>query len=263
MSSFNKNEDKGVFAIYKRVGETPLNCLERARVAFPYLRNRSLSYAGRLDPLAEGVLLVLVGEKNKEREKYLKCEKVYHFDVLFGVESDSYDPLGIVKAKKKKKIPYKHLLRKLEEFSVKWQGEATIEYPPFSSKTHKGKPLFKWAREGRRVPLPTRSIFIHEFDLLDLDLFPASFIHDMAKYKIGMVMGDFRQEECLKSWEEAMKIIGKSASLPVARFRVRASSGTYVRTLAQRMGEHCHSSALAFHIIRTSVGSYNLKDTFI
>ncbi|MGM0628965.1 MAG: hypothetical protein ACQESA_00895 [Patescibacteria group bacterium] len=262
MSFFNKNEDKDVFAVYKRVGETPLNCLERARVAFPQLRNKSLSYAGRLDPLAEGVLLVLAGEKNKEREKYLGYEKVYHFDVLFGVESDSYDPLGIVKSKKKK-IPYEGLFHKLEEFSVKWQGKASIEYPPFSSKTYKGKPLFKWTREGRRVPLPTRSIFIQEFDLLDIDLFPASFIHAMARRKIGAVDGDFRQEECLKSWERAIEILGRDTSLPVARFRVRASSGTYVRTLAQRMGEHCRTSALAFHIVRTSVGPYDLRDTIL
>ena len=51
----------GIVQIYKNEGETPLECLERFRVEQPLYKDATLSYAGRLDPMAEGILLVLVG----------------------------------------------------------------------------------------------------------------------------------------------------------------------------------------------------------
>ena len=68
--------------IYKNEGETPLECLERFRVEQPIYKDAVLSYAGRLDPMAEGVMLVLVDEENKNREKYLSLDKTYEVEIL-------------------------------------------------------------------------------------------------------------------------------------------------------------------------------------
>jgi tRNA pseudouridine55 synthase len=84
-----------VLKLYKKVGETPLECLERFRKNHPKFKNQKMTYAGRLDPLAEGELLVLVGESCKNKEKYLKLDKEYLVDILFGFETDSYDLLGL------------------------------------------------------------------------------------------------------------------------------------------------------------------------
>ena len=54
-----------VLNVYKEMGETPRERLERLRKQRPYLEAEVLSYAGRLDPMAEGVLLCLVGSANK------------------------------------------------------------------------------------------------------------------------------------------------------------------------------------------------------
>ena len=64
-----------VLTVYKKRGETPLQALNRLRKEAPKLENEILSYAGRLDPLAEGLMLVLIGEANKKREKYLNLDK--------------------------------------------------------------------------------------------------------------------------------------------------------------------------------------------
>ena len=82
--------------IHKAVGQTPLEAIEQLRIQTPELYQVKLSYAGRLDPLAEGVLLVLVGEANKERDAYLGLDKVYEFEMVLGVRTDSYDLLGLV-----------------------------------------------------------------------------------------------------------------------------------------------------------------------
>ena len=85
-----------VLNLYKQSGETPRERLERLRVQRPHYEHEVLSYAGRLDPMAEGVLLCLVGSANKRREAYLELSKEYVLDVLFGFSTDTYDVLGRV-----------------------------------------------------------------------------------------------------------------------------------------------------------------------
>jgi len=75
----------GVLPVYKEYGETPLECLERLRNISQFgdaLKYAKLSYAGRLDPLAEGLMIVLVGEENKNRHSHLGLGKTYELDVL-------------------------------------------------------------------------------------------------------------------------------------------------------------------------------------
>ena len=56
---------------YKNMGETPLECLERMRKEHRISDDIPMTYAGRLDPMAEGLMVVLVGEECKNKEKYL------------------------------------------------------------------------------------------------------------------------------------------------------------------------------------------------
>ena len=53
-----------------------------------------MTYAGRLDPMASGLLIVLAGEETKNKEKYLNLDKEYLFEVLFGFKTVTYDFLG-------------------------------------------------------------------------------------------------------------------------------------------------------------------------
>ena len=85
-----------VLNLYKQLGETPRERLERLRVQKPHYEHEVLSYAGRLDPMAEGVMLCLVGSANKRREAYLELSKEYVLDILFGFSTDTYDVLGRV-----------------------------------------------------------------------------------------------------------------------------------------------------------------------
>lgn len=248
---------KDIFAIYKRVGETPLQALDRVRFENgELLRDAKLSYAGRLDPLAQGVMLVLKDEANKERDRYLQYDKSYYFDVLFGIGSDSYDPLGLVK---KGSTPTFDLQKKLEKKLSKWRNIKKIQYPPFSSKTVDGRSLFCWAREGRSFTLPKREIRIYEFEITRMEWIPFYILRNTAYDKISRVKGDFRQREVYHHWQILEKEIGDlEKTFPVARFYIEASTGTYVRSLAHKIGEECGTSALAFHIVRTSVGPFSL-----
>src|SRR3989344_5566750 len=86
---------KKVISLYKPVGKTPLQCIRAFQSKFPEYKNVTLSYAGRLDPMAEGLLLILVAAENEKRSIYQDMDKTYDFTVLFGITTDSYDLLGI------------------------------------------------------------------------------------------------------------------------------------------------------------------------
>ena len=83
------NKAGAVVNLYKNLGETPRERLERLRLQKPHYAHEVLSYAGRLDPMAEGVMLCLVGSANHRREEYLNKGKEYILDVLFGFATDT------------------------------------------------------------------------------------------------------------------------------------------------------------------------------
>lgn len=120
-----------------------------------------LGYAGRLDPMAEGVLVVLVGDENKRREAYLSLNKEYIVEILFGFETDSYDMLGLAPSSLAGQEKNTDVLKSYLGSFVDVHDQ---EYPPYSSKTVVGKPLFVWAREGNigTIKIPRKKLkFMH------------------------------------------------------------------------------------------------------
>src|SRR3989344_2406007 len=81
-----------LYNLYKPRGETPLERLSN------FLRKEKIkekaAYMGRLDPMAEGVLLIATGDDIKKREEFLNLDKEYEFSALFGFSTDTYDILG-------------------------------------------------------------------------------------------------------------------------------------------------------------------------
>ncbi|MDQ3244755.1 MAG: tRNA pseudouridine(55) synthase TruB, partial [bacterium] len=87
---------KSFYLLNKKEGETPLEALESFRVKAKIGKEVKMTYAGRLDPMASGLLIILAGEECKNKEKYLRLDKEYNFEVLFGFATDTYDILGKV-----------------------------------------------------------------------------------------------------------------------------------------------------------------------
>lgn len=147
-----------VIKLYKKKGETPLECLNR-------LENKErlpLTYAGRLDPLAQGVLLVLKGDERFKKDEYLALSKEYELTVLFGFETDTYDLLGKV-ILRESQISLNNSFDYISEIKKtlpKFTGEINQQYPPYSSKPVNGKSLFQWARENRlnEIEIPTHKV---------------------------------------------------------------------------------------------------------
>jgi tRNA U55 pseudouridine synthase TruB len=86
----------GIFPVQKERGETLAVLLERFRSEYTLDDTTKLTYAGRLDPMAEGLVLVLAGESRFQKDTLLGLAKEYEIEVLFGIATDTLDPLGVI-----------------------------------------------------------------------------------------------------------------------------------------------------------------------
>lgn len=239
--------------LYKNEGETPLEALDRLRLEKPQYKDEILSYAGRLDPMAEGVLLVLVGEEeNKRRVEFLSLDKVYEAEILIGVSTDSHDVLGrITQVADTSEFDLARAVRMCESL----KGTFNQEYPAFSSKTVDGKSLFQWAREGKidSVVIPTKSVHIYDSNVIGRYVIDVDELCEQALERISRVQGDFRQYEIKGDWE-ALRIQHQLTSYPVLRMRIACSSGTYIRGIAKKIGEELGYGAFLWKLQRISIG---------
>jgi tRNA pseudouridine55 synthase len=246
-----------VIQLYKNLGETPLECIVRFRLENPSYKEVKMTYLGRLDPMAEGLMLVLAGD-TRDKNKYLSLDKTYEFEVLWGFETDTYDVLGMVKGDGK--MP-KKLEERIEKMLDEVRKKKIQEYPPYSSRTVNGKPLFEYARENKieEVEVPERGIKIFSIEHLNTRLIGKKELLEEINYKIGLVKGDFRQTEILENWSSVLQNTREEDFL-ISSFRASVSSGTYIRGLVHEMGKFFGDGATTFWIKRTRVGEYQLKN---
>lgn len=250
----------------KMVGETPLSAAEAYRAKHPELVGVPMAYAGRLDPMASGKLLVLLGDECKQQKHYHGLDKEYEFSVLFGIKSDTHDVLGRLHTCVCQPVI---LDGQLEKISTDLIGDIELPYPHFSAKTIQGKPLHMWTLEGKLcdITIPTNHSTIYELELTTIKKLSRTEVCDQANAKIETIPpvtdlrkalgNDFRRVDIRADWEN----IKNDNSLPytyhIASFRCVASSGSYMRSLAHLIGQKINSCGLAWHIHRTKIGIFD------
>ena len=244
---------KKIIILNKKEGQTPLFALENFRKKNPEYLNAPLTYAGRLDPMASGVLIILAGDEIKNKEKYLALNKEYNFSILFGISTDTYDILG--KILESKDVNPENIELEIKRSLKYFKGSLKQKYPIYSSKTVNGKPLFAYARNDEVVEIPEREIFIKKIKLGKIRKINNKKLFLIIEKRIRKVGGDFRQKEILKIWKKELK---KPRVFYTADFKINCGSGTYVRGIANSLGEKMKIPALAFSIKRTKVGKYSI-----
>ncbi len=252
-----------VLNLYKERGETPLERIQRFKGDNPEYESVKMTYAGRLDPLAEGVLLILCGDEISKKQSILDLEKVYETEILFGFSTDSFDVLGKVNEASDSNLEkIKEEIFTYEELN-KFKGKFSQKYPPYSSKTIAGKTLFSKAKEGRLLDneIPEKEVEIYSIDKIGFRNISAEAFSKYIFDAIEKVTGDFRQEDISKIWKEHI-IEGRNIIYPVLKLRVSCSSGTYIRALANNIGPKLFGiPSLALSIRRISVGKYNIDSS--
>lgn len=241
----------------KKYTETLAETLKRFRFEKPEFETEKVTYAGRLDPMAEGLLILLTGGDVHKKDEFLGLDKVYEIDFIFGPSTDTYDILGLVNNSSDDliQVDIDNLGKALREQIKSYQQS----YPPYSSKPVNGKPLFMWAREDKldEIKIPHKNVEVYNVKYAglqqqDTNLFKEKIIHDIESVK-----GDFRQDEIINFWHNYFQA-QKNDNICIYRIRVHASSGTYMRSIVQNLGQFFATQACTVKITRVSVGNYSL-----
>ena len=142
---------------------------------------RSIGHLGTLDPMATGVLPLLLGKFTRLAQYFSAAEKSYEGAIRFGFSTDTYDAEG--KPAEPDTWPDTApalTLDRLRAAAQRFHGEMEQMPPPFSAKKIEGKPAYKLAREGKPVELKPARIRIDAFEILALESAQAIFTIDIS-----------------------------------------------------------------------------------
>jgi len=154
---------RGILNLAKPSGASSYDVIRRVkRVLGP--EPPALGHAGTLDPLASGVLLVLVGAATRVSRFLMESDKEYEAEVEFGARTDTDDATGAVVAESA--VP--ELDRAgLERLLARFTGTIEQVPPAFSALKQNGVPLYRLARRGIRVQARPRTVTVHRLELID------------------------------------------------------------------------------------------------
>jgi tRNA pseudouridine55 synthase len=187
---------------------------------------KRVGHCGTLDPFATGVLPVIFGRATAAVPYMSEYDKEYRCQIQLGTRTDTMDREGEIIARSPENID----ISKLEDRSYVEQtlnsflGEIKQQAPLYSAVKVAGKPLYKYARQGENVERPWRTVKVNAIKLLDI------------YYRQGQ-------------------------ELPCLDVLFLTSKGTYIRSLADAIGEKLGSYAHAAELERTACGPFTLDQT--
>ncbi|MCK5098322.1 MAG: tRNA pseudouridine(55) synthase TruB [Desulfobacteraceae bacterium] len=206
----------GILPIYKPEG---LSSARVVSIVKKTLSAKKAGHMGTLDPFATGLLLCGIDKGTRISKFFLNGPKRYKAKVCLGIETDTYDGTGTIthKVDSVDNISKEKILKIVNQF----KGKQEQIPPSYSALKHKGKPLYKYAREGRHIVKPPRDIEIFEiliekielpFVHIDVLCSAGTYIRTIA-YDIGKKLGCgahlaslARTETCGFSLEDAVAL---------------------------------------------------------
>ncbi|MFC1810258.1 tRNA pseudouridine(55) synthase TruB [Patescibacteria group bacterium] len=150
----------GFLNIYKEKGKTSFDVIRELRKK---LNIKKIGHTGTLDPLAEGVLIVAVGQATKLIEFMMKDEKDYSAEIILGKNSDTYDAEGKIEDVGNQKPDFD----KVQEVVGTFIGEIEQIPPKYSALKINGKKAYEMARNGEEFEMKSRKVTIKNIAIID------------------------------------------------------------------------------------------------
>ena len=158
----------GFLLINKDSGITSSRVVQIVKKKFNF---KKVGHLGTLDPMAEGLLILAINRATKFSSLLLQSNKTYQAEVTLGQQTDTDDAEG--------EITSTHQVmchkQEVEEKLLSFLGKSQQLPPAYSALKHKGKPMYKYAREGIQVDKEARTITIDEIDNISINLPKVSF----------------------------------------------------------------------------------------
>ena len=234
------------------------------------------AHTGILDPLAEGVVVLLLGQARFQRSFYTQQAKTYRAEVCVGLSSDSLDLLGLVDDDYQSYIGSKgsngsiaQLQRQLDDQKKMWTGEIQQTPPMISSVKVQGKRSQYWYKKQQRIlDIPSRTVHVYQLKMISIDLVSYQNIIQRALQQIPLVQGVFRQQECIDRWQAhsystrgEQNQITSHQQFMVLTFEATVGAGCYIRSLAKDWLLSCGmKQSLVIDLIRTHNAGFESHD---
>ncbi len=216
----------GIVNIYKEQGFTSHDVVAKLRGIYG---QKKVGHTGTLDPMAEGVLIVCLGQATKLSDLILTSKKQYIATMKLGISTDTDDVTGNVIGEYKdeylRSLAYmgseESFKARVEEVASEFLGNSMQIPPMYSAIKVNGKKLYEYARAGQVIEREERPIEIYRLDILE------------ANFKDLTV-----------------------------KFAVECSKGTYIRSLIRDMGDMLGTYATMSALLRDEVSGMNYKDGY-
>lgn len=218
--------------------------------------NNKVCYCGRLDPMARGKVLLLVGDECKKMNDYLGTIKEYEFEILFGLSTDTDDPLGIINnIHEYTEDEVKYYLEKIKEYISDKIGCFEQKFHNYSSKRIKGKPLWVYYSNNDSDTNDTYLHVSHNVNIFNVIYKPIK-KYDFNEWKLNIInivnkidkKNNFRQEIIINNYNKLE--LNYLYSLPI---KIKVSSGFYVRQLVADIKNHFNIAVLTYDINRINI----------
>lgn len=210
----------GILRIHKPIGPSSFDMIRQLQRRFRDLGQGvpKMGHSGTLDPAASGLLLVAVGGATKQLANMILLDKAYRATITLGVSTTTLDREGeVVRTAAVGHIVPEQIQHTLESLL----GCQEYQVPLYSAIKVDGKPLYAYARAGKKPPrIPTKTMCVH-------DLRVETILQQAATWRIVV--------------------------------EVSVSKGTYIRTLAQAVGDRLGVPAHLAALERTRVGEFVLE----
>lgn len=210
-----------ILNLYKTKGPTSFNFINRVKREKGF---KKVGHAGTLDPLAEGVLIVLTDEDTKKQESLMKQDKKYIAEVILGAFSESFDfEREVLYDENPKNFTNEEVTKVLNTFV----GDLSLPAPIFSAKMVGGKRLYKYAHKNQEfLDIPMVNTKVYELSLLEI----GSLFHEGKSYQ-------------------------------TVKFEIFCSSGTFIRSIANSLGQKLGTRSVLSSLVRTQVGDFRVEDS--
>lgn len=139
----------GLLLVDKPSGVTSHDVVSRVR---RLAQTKEVGHSGTLDPLASGLMVVLLGEATKLSSIVTEGDKAYEVQVLLGVETDTLDITGVIE----KQSQVTCLKAQVVGAALALKGEMSLPIPLYSAKKIEGQKLYEYARSGEPVEIPEK-----------------------------------------------------------------------------------------------------------
>jgi tRNA U55 pseudouridine synthase TruB len=206
----------------KAIGQSMNDVIDDIRKIYSV---EKVTYAGRLDPMAYGLVIMLTDDDIHKRDNFTDKNKIYQFNMIKDIQTDTFDILGLIN----------NIHNDIFDINKIILGKQIMEYPPYSSvpiKEYK-KPYWYCSLNNLKVNnKPTKEIELFEIKILNKVEKSKDELIELITERINTLTKDtFRQKEILERWNTIDDKIYE-----IYQFEIKLSSGGYVRYFADKLG---------------------------